>query len=203
MRNYKTDRAIVNGYLPTPHPNGDTSRQHAINYAAGVALLTLCAYVVLWSIIKPFWESLPEWTIILCVPVALIMGISWGSIKLMQFTEEHRDWLYYIETTTGLDINQDGVIGDPESLQSGAILMGVDGIRHRIDTDLTLEEINAVKRLLLLSEKATVRSLTAVVGDRASRLREELMKLKICARPTSPRSAAYLTDPGKKAVRRW
>lgn len=200
------EKGIVNGYVTRRSTNDRTARQHAINYAAGVAIISLCVYVLAWSVIKPFWEGLPSWTILFCLPVALIVGSCWGSIKLMQFTEEHRNWIYWVEEATGFDLDQDGIVGMPaeESEARGyTFLLGADRVLHRLNVDVTLAEIDSVKRSLLLSEKATVRSLTAIVGDRASRLRDELIALGICEMPRRDNAAAMLSTAGREAVVRW
>lgn len=202
MKQYKTDRAIVNGYLRA-QPDADTSRSHAMNWAAGVALLALCGYVVVWSLIKIFWEALPNWTILLCVPVAIISGISWGSMKLISYTEMHRAYLYGLESVLGIDINGDGNIGEPDVMNRGALLYSIDDTYKRIDTTLSMEEIDQIKRLLLLSKKATVRSLAAIIGYRASQFRTELIGLGICEKPENSNAAAVLSEAGERAVLRW
>lgn len=201
MRNYKHEQAAHN--WQTIQMDQDISRQHATNYGIGIALITFCIYVLCWSILKMFWEDLPNITIVLCLPISLGMGISWGSAKLLEFTEEHRNWLYAIEEQTGIDINGDGIVGDPPIFDRPTLLMGIDGIRHRLNTELLPSEIERVKQLLLLSGKATVRSLTAIVGDRASQLREELIALNICDRPLRNNAAALVSERGKRALMRW
>jgi len=195
-------RSIENDY-PGLELRRDVSRAGAINWGVGVALLSFCGYVLGWSILKGFWASLPNWSILLCVPVALILGASWGSLKLIQFTEEYLDYLYAVEVETGQDINGDGIVGDPPMFDRPTLLMGIDGIRHRVDVDLLPSEVDRVKRLLLLSGKATVRALASVVGERASRLRDELIAWGICEQPDRANAAAVLSPPGKKAVMRW
>ena len=208
MRTYKTDRAILNNYTPRLQPDADTSRNHAINWAAGVGILAFCFYVLGWSILKMWWQALPNWSIALCVPVALAFGATWGSMKLIQFTEEHRDWLYALEEETRLDLNRDGVIGDPVQVAGippqGTMIRGTDGQLHQLNTELSVADIHAVKASLLTSGYFGVRAINSLLGDetRASGLRIELYRLGILEKP-QPRQATPLTASGKKAVMRW
>jgi hypothetical protein len=161
-----------------------------------------------WSIVKPFWIKMPVWTIVLCLPFALVIGGILGGLKLIEYTEEYRDWLYEMEIFTQTDIDGDNVIGvpDPENPtlpKEGTHIRGIDGQFHRIDTQLNSEEIQEVKRLLLLGQKATVRSLTNIMGERASRFRDELIDLGICDKPEYERGAAPLSRVGERTVMRW
>ena len=202
-RRYQSDRAITSAFINHEPPTGDTSRTHAVNYAIGVALLALVAYIAVWSFSVVLIDGIPFWTLLLCVPVAISAGIAFGAAKLLSFTEMHRAYLYGLESVLGIDIDGDGSVGEPTTPQTGTLLLGVDDRYHRIDTTLTTTEIDQVRRLLLLSHKATVRALAAIVGDRASHLRAELIGLHICARPERDNAAAPVSDAGRKVLTRW
>ena len=47
MRSYKRDSAIVNGYLSRSQPDADTSRSHAVNWAAGVGFWVISMMLLL------------------------------------------------------------------------------------------------------------------------------------------------------------
>jgi len=180
----------------------DTSRSHAVNWAVGIALLAFVVYIVGWSVVQYFTDALSWWSFLLCIPVAILLGIGMGAIKLLNFTTEHREWLYWIEEIMDRDLDNDGVVGAPEDL-SGTFLMGIDGAKHRIHTELTVEQIREIRGKLLMNGKVTVRGLQPTIGEQASQFRDELIGLGICKRPVHPNAAAVLSDAGFDAVIRW
>ena len=211
MREYRADRALVtgSGWLPKAQPqrDRDISRSHAANWAAGVGIISFCGYVLGWFILALF-VSVPLWTVVLCVPVSVCLGASWGAVKLLDFTSQHREWLYYLEEETQLDIDQDGTIGAPVMLAGtppdGCMIRGLDGAMHRINTSLSQADIHAVKGSMLAGGTFGVRAINGVLGDetRASGLRLELHRLGILE-PPQARQATRLTSEGKRAVMRW
>jgi hypothetical protein len=197
-RQYNTDRAI--SHYSTQVPPTDSTRGDAVNWGMGIAALVFCAYVGGWTIVAALVD-VPWYTCLLCLPLSLLSGVSVAALKLICFTETHRSYLYRLETVFGVDIDDDGEIGVP---QSGTLLVSGDGTFKRIDTTLTPEEIDAVKRHLLLSGKATVRALNTDIGDRATYFRSELIgALHICAPPEASNAAAVVTEAGKRALLRW
>lgn len=183
----------------------ELTRAHALNWAGSVVAIGLCAMLALFVGLRAINVNVSPKLFVYLLPLPLLIGICVGSIKLIQFTEEHRDFLYRVEEATGVDLDLDGEIGRPRAETEalpGTLVRGVDGAFHRIDTVLTAPEIHAIKRLLLTAEKATVRALTGIVGDRASQLRQELITLGICE-AAAVKSAARLSADGKKAVMRW
>jgi len=194
--------------LPTvkQRTQSDITRAHALNWALSIGALVLCALVGAWILARALLDlSIPS-DIIWLILLAPISGAVAGSIKLIQFTEEYRCFLYAVEDALQVDINNDGEIGQPQiagDTPRGSFLMTGDGTRHRIDTELSAEEVKAVKRLLLTSGKATVRGLTAVVGDRASALRQDLITLGICEEPDRKNAAAAVSVLGREGVMRW
>ena len=208
MKKYQSERAIAQNQIHTDSNRVDITRTHAVNWGIGVMILSFVGYVFGWCLLKIFWVKLPAWTIGLCLPLSLLIGPGYGALKLISFTEEYRDWLYATEDSTQTDMNNDGVIGqpdpdDPSIPLNGTMIMGIDGLYHRIDSKLNIEEVQKVKRLLLLSQKATVRSLSDIVGERASHLRNELISLGICHKPEYEKAAALLSEPGMRVVKRW
>jgi hypothetical protein len=198
MKHYNTDRAI--SHYSTQVPPTDSTRNDAVNWGMGIAALVFCGYVGGWTIVAALVD-VPWYTCLLCLPLAMLCWVGVAAFKLLTFTEMHRSYLYRLESVLGVDIDDDGEIGVP---QSGTLLVSGDGTFKRIDTTLSPEEIDAVKRHLLLSGKATVRALTTVVGDRASRFRSELIgALHICAPPEASNAAAVVTEAGKRALLRW
>lgn len=210
MRQYQESRALgYSGWLPKrTQDRHNTTRSDAANWAAGVAIIAGCLYVLGWGILRLFWDGVPIWTFFLALPVAVILGASFGSLKLIRFTEEYRDFVYALEEETGLDIDGDGVTGPPVirvgSPPQGTLLRGLDGAMHAVDTTLTSADILAVKASLLANNTYSVRALNSALGDenRASGLRLELYRLGIIEQP-KPKQATRLTAAGIKAVRRW
>jgi len=203
MKTQKAERAAD---LPTlARDSHDDTRAHALNWALGVASLTLSVLAGLGLIAFALLDLHISRELILLILLAPLSGIAIGALKLIQFTAEHRDYLYRLEDAYNVDLNMDGEIGQPAGGETptGTFVMGPNGVRHRLDTELTGEEIKAVKRILLGSGKATVRALTGTVGDRASQLRQELIRIGVCEEPAHKRAAAELSEAGRKAVRRW
>lgn len=207
-----TPEALPRPTTPRP-PAGDITRLHAVNWLIAVGILTLCLGVGAWLAAKAAGAPVTAWQLALA-PLAAILtaGVAFA-VKLLQFTEEHRAWLYVLEEATGRDLDGDGVTGNPERANppsqpmpplAGALVRGVDGAMHRIDTDMTPHELQAVKRHLLTSGAFTVRAVNDLLGDetRASSLRVELHRLGILEQP-KPRAATRLTEPGRRAVMRW
>jgi len=200
--------------LPTVRPapaskgRGDLARGHALNWAVGVGILTLCGGIVGWIGAKSAGAPVTGGTLA-GVPVVAVLaaGVAFA-VQLIRFTGEDRAWLYELEVVMGEDLDGDGIAGDPAQdpgqVLGGSLVRGVDGALHRIDTTLSDTELQAVKRALLVSGEFTVRGLNAVLGDdhRASSLRVELYALGILEKPR-PRTAAKLTAAGTKAVMRW
>jgi hypothetical protein len=192
--------------LPTVHPrSSDTTRAHALNWFVSVTSIVLCGLVAVYILAKSLLDVNLPGDVVWLILLAPLIGTITGAIKLIQFTSQHRQWLYDLESTLDMDLNRDGEIGKPEAGETatGSFLMCPDGTRRRVDTELSADDVKAVKRVLLGSGKATVRALTGVVGDRASVLRQELIELGICSKPEHSRAAATLTESGRKAVRRW
>lgn len=199
MKNYETASALAN----TQIEKLDMSRNHAINYTIAMFTITFVTYIALWTCTFLIWDRMPAWTLFLSVPISFLAGAVAGGYKLIVFTEEYRDYLYALEVETQTDWNQDGHIGAPDLDAAHTVLLGVDGAYHRMDSNLSPEQVEAIKRLLLRSEKATVRSLTDIVGDRASHFRDELIGLGVCEKPKYDRGAAPLSEAGRKVVMRW
>jgi hypothetical protein len=212
MRRYRTaaETAAQLEAQPQPRRQGqEQTRAHALNYTLGVGAValgfSLGGWLSLWVVMG---DRLPIATLALVPALALLAGVTAGGLKLMEFTEEHRDWLYSIEQAIGQDLDEDGVIGDPPQPAGkppgGALIRGVDGATHRINTDLTRVELLELKRHLLTSGRFTVRAVNGLLGDdsRASALRVELHGLGILEEP-KPKAATALTDVGKRAVMRW
>jgi len=197
---HKAERAITPAHTER---HSDPTLEHAIYYALGVACVALCVILSVFVLGKALLPlELPEqafWAIL----VAPLLGLGMGGVKLLRFTDEHRHYLYHLEELLSVDLDDDGEIGHPGGGPAGTFVMCPDGVRRRLDTELDPDEVQAVKRQLLLAGKATVRALTMVVGDRASGLREELIALDVCAKPEHDRAPALLTEVGRKAVMRW
>lgn len=197
---HKVDRAII---TPRTERRGDPTLEHAVYYALGIASVALCAilgvFVLAWALLPLELPKQAFWAIL----AAPLLGLGMGGVKLLRFTDEHRHYLYHLEELLSVDLDDDGEIGHPGGGPAGTFVMCPDGVRRRLDTELDPDEVQAVKRQLLLAGKATVRALTMVVGDRASGLREELIALDVCAKPEHDRAPALLTEVGRKAVMRW
>ncbi len=183
----------------------ELTRQHAANWAVGSMIFGLCAVVFLYVLARAAGLPLQSDVLLYALPLPVLIGLAVGALKLIRFTEEHRNWLYQVETWTHTDLDGDGRVGDPQAgkIEPGTMLHGISGGYQRFDVQLTRQEIEAVKRLLLTEGKATVRGLTGVIGDRASALRTELIRLGVCVSPENDRAPALLSEPGKKAVMRW
>ena len=185
--------------------HADVTRQHAVNWALGVGTLTLCLLILVYVLARaltPF--EIPKQALWL-IALAPVSGLSMGAFKLIAYTTEHRAFLYAIEDATGWDLDGDGEVGEPAQAtpQAGTFLMGADGIRHRLSTELDAGEIKALKAYLTQNGKASVRGLTGLVGDRASLLRDELIAIGVCVSPRNANAAAILSDAGRKVVTRW
>ena len=208
MTNYKSEHALSGGWSTVAPRERDLERTHAANFAMGAGVLAAVLSVIIWCTAKALWPEIPNISILLCAPVAAIFGLSSGSLALIRFTNEVRDALYAMENTTGQDINGDGVVGDPVmqvgTPPEGALIRGVDGQFHRIDTRLSKADTYAIKTSMLSNGTYGVRAINSVLGDetRGSGLRVELHRLGILTKPEQ-RQATKLTPEGVKAVRRW
>lgn len=212
MRTYRTAAPIAEPWhKPTIAPSSDTSRGHACNWGAAVGILTLCAGVCAWSAAKALGAHVTAGQLALVLPAAIGAGGVAFAVKLLQFTQEHRAWLYALERATGLDLDGDGTTGEPPGAQAqpkptidGALVRGIDGSMHRLDVALSPPEMQAIKRHMLTAGAFGVRAVNTILQDetRASLLRSELYRLGILEQP-KPRTATRLTDPGKRAVMRW
>lgn len=183
----------------------DPTLAHAFYYGLGVAVLALCAVL---GVLLLLWVLTPleiPGSALWLIAVSPLLGLGMTGARLIQYTQQHRAFLYRVEDALGVDLDRDGEVGEPVrgGGPAGTFVMCPDGARRRLDTELTPDEVQAVKRQLLLSGKATVRGLTAAVGDRASALRQELITLCVCAQPEHDRAPALLTVAGRKAVMRW
>ena len=200
MKRYKTDRAISS--ISLQQPSGDLSRLHAANHGIGAMLLIFVAYIFLWTVTALLLENIPEWSLLFSVPVSVLCGIGWGGWKLLDFTNEyHAEKRWFAEQAQkALDFQEP--VGAP--LETFTMLRGADGQYHRLDTELTVDDKNALKRYLLKVEAVTVRDLYPVVGQaKAGRLRNELIELGICSRPKSVNQGSPITELGKRTVQRW
>jgi len=211
MRRYHTT-AVAEPAAPTkaprPRTGGDITRAHAANWAAAVGILALCGGILAWAVAKSAGAPVDAGELGLVPLVAIgAAGVAFA-VKLIRFTEEHRDWIYRIEEATGLDLDGDGYTGlheaNPAGHPDGALVRGVDGALHRVDVALSPQELQGVKRHLLTAGAYTVRAVNELLGDetRASALRVELHRLGILEQP-KPRAATRLTAPGRKTVMRW
>ena len=203
-----SSKGIYNGYVPRVQPDKDTSRMHAANYAAGTALLSFCGYVFLWTLAKVLYPMLPNGSIALCLPVGLLVGASYGSMKLIAFTEEYRNYVYTLEQEQQQidDMTREAVKSQnrQNSHVTGCLVRGVDNAYHRIPVELSKADLHAVKASMLSRGAFVVRGVNALLNDetRASALRIELHRLGILERPQA-RQATRLTPAGLKAVMRW
>jgi len=188
-------------------PAGDLARAHAVNWTAAVGILTLCLGVAIWIAAKAAGVPVKAGALALVPVVALLVsGVTFG-VKLVQFTEEHRGWLY-----AGAEQDQGDAGGqgpgdlrrDAQDPPAGAFVRGVDGALHRLDVDLSPLELQAVKRHMLVSGSFGVRAVNTILQDetRASALRVELHRLGILEAPRA-RVAAKLTGAGLRSVMRW
>ncbi len=195
--------------LPSVRPrSSDTTRAHAINWFVSVTSIVLCALVGIYLLARSLLDlSIPSDTVWLIL-LAPLSGAMMGALKLIQFTTQHRQWLYALEDTLNMDINADGEIGQPSPKERepgyGSIIRGVDGAYHRINTELSPEEMMDLKKHLLSTGGLTVRTMNDALQDdsRASALRDELYALGVLTKPR-PRTVSKLTDAGRKAVMRW
>ena len=213
-RYYKAAAATLPTVKPATAPTaGDLARAHALNWCIAVGILALAGGVGIWMAAKAAGLAADAGTLAL-VPVAAILtaGIT-GAVQLLRFTDQHRRWIYALEDATDAiedAIDDDGIAGDPTRTRTpaaplqGAIVRGVDASLHRLDVDLTPSEIQAIKRLMLVSGTFGVRAANAILQDetRASALRVELHRLGILEAPKA-RTATRLTPAGKTAVMRW
>jgi len=201
MKNNYTER-IESGLVLNTNPTYDISRTHAVNWGIGVALVTFCVYTIGWTLLIFTWDGLKIWTIVLCIPVSIVAGLGMGGKKLMEFTQEHRYWTYWYHDQEEKALDFQEPVGDLP-LEDYTMLRGVDGQFHRINTQLSYEEKNQLKRYLIGNETVTVRGLDPIVGNRATQLRVELMTLGICGRPAASNQGAEITPIGKKTIMRW
>lgn len=213
MRTYRTVAPIAEPWhkATPPAPSSDTSRGHACNWGAAVGILTLCVGVCAWSGAKALGAHVTAGQLALTLPAAIGAGGVAFAVKLLQFTQEHRAWLYALERATGLDLDGDGTTGEPPGAQAqpkqtidGALVRGIDGSMHRLDVALSPLEMQAIKRHMLTAGAFGVRAVNTILQDetRASLLRSELHRLGILEQP-KPRAATPLTEAGHKAVMRW
>lgn len=194
---------------PATHPTPterrqDSTRAHAINYGLGAAIIAICCAVALWAIAATVWR-LPWYTLGLAMLGGMMLGAVTGARKLLQFTDEHRDYLYAVEELTQVDINRDGAIGQPKEHETtGAMLRGVDGITRQVSVNLSGDEVYALKRHLIETGKYTVRAVNQLLQDdtRASALRFDLFNLGIIETPRD-RAATAVTEAGRRALMRW
>jgi len=206
MRAYRA--ADVTPTIPEASPpsmprRGDLTRTHAINVGAGVGALALCGAVGAWGIARATGVDVDPVALAYAVPVAATGALASGAVALLRFTAEHRRAIYgwgIVDAEGAPDVT--GAPGQGKPVP-GTFLRAPGGVFHRVDLVLSHPEQQAVKRLLLADGKATVRALAAVVGDRASLLRGELVRLGICSQPDATRAAAALTERGREAVERW
>lgn len=191
---------------PTPKPQADATRTHAINWFVAVTIIAFCLGETALVVATLAGVRLQVVYVGLVAFVSFALGAVVGAVKLISYTNEHRDWLYSVESWTGVDVDGDGVIGVPVGGAAipGVLVRGVDNALHRIDTQLTQTELSAIKRQMLTTGAFGVRAVNGILHDetRASLLRAELHRLGILETP-QPRTATRLTDPGVHAVRRW
>lgn len=206
MRRYSVGNvsAGVVGVAETPpvRPRaGELTRAHAVNVAAATGCLIASASVAAWTVARVAGAEVELSLLGYALPVAAVGSLSSGAVALLRFTMEHRRAVYGFE----LELEPDEPTREPRSgaPMPGTLLRGPDGALHRFDLVLTRPEVEAIKRVLLSEGRATVRSLLAVVGERASLLRGELIRLGVCERPQSERAAAMLTERGRGAIERW
>ena len=196
-RRFDTDR-VMNSATLQPQ---NSARFDAVSVGMSTAVLVFCGVIGAWIVARYLWD-VPVYTVLLSIPAAVLSGAAVGALKLLDFVNEHRRYLYPIETITGIDIDRDGVVGVPPE-DEVTMLRGIDMQFHRINTQLTDDDKRALKAYLLLDGKATVRGLSAIVGERASMLRSELIGLGICQQPQHGNAAAVLSREGLEAVKRW
>lgn len=179
-----------------PRPARDDTRRHALNWFLGVSGLAGAGILALWWVLYRFgWANLSG--LGTALPLALVGGMTAASWQLIKYTREYRDWLYAraAEAPAG---NPRKELLPPKATQ----LRGPDGVFRPVEVDLSTAEIAQLKGLLLREGGCSVRSLTPLVGDRASLLRQELHRLGILAE-LRQRAATPLTPGGKQAVERW
>lgn len=193
--------------LPAPS-GGDPSRAHALNYAAASAALVTSLGVGGWLVASAAGGA-PALELLAYAPaLGGLAGLVAGAVALLRFTAEHRAWVYRWGEVGEPELEPEPpTLAGPSDLRAGALpgafVRGLDGGLHRLDLDLTRAELEAVQRLLLSEGRATVRALAAIVGERASLLRAELIRLGICEPPQGERAAALLSEAGRMAVQRW
>jgi hypothetical protein len=208
MKKYKQERAEVYSGVMNVNPYITEIRAYAINWGISAFLIILTGYIVTWFILRWAKVQMTVGSLFLCIPISMLFGLFTLGYKLMAGTEDYYRWVYQEEETLKTDLNGDGVIGQPDpdnpSLpMNGTFILGVDNQYHRIDTQLNVEELDQIKRILLLGQKATVRSLQPIIGERASRFREELIDLGICNEPLHEKASAPLSRGGELAVKAW
>ena len=130
----------------------------------------------LYSPAKALGAHVTAGQLALVLPAAIGAGGVAFAVKLLQFTQEHRAWLYALERATGLDLDGDGTTGEPPGAQAqpkptidGALVRGIDGSMHRLDVALSPLEMQAIKRHMLTAG-AGVRAVTQSDETRASLL---------------------------------
>ncbi len=164
--------------------------------------ITSCA-VVLVSIQAGWVAWQPGWIVVILI-ATLTGGLDTWADRLAQYTEEARDALF---GAVAADVDSAPAPQParvrPGSARSGTQVRCPDNAWRPLSVDLTQAEQRAVAASLLDRHDASVRSLTAIVGDRASHLRDDLIRLGICAQPARANRAAPLTAPGRQAVQRW
>lgn len=199
------DAAPVRSIARPPAPRGyDVSRVHAVNMGASVGIIAffvaaIGAIAATFAGLRVSFELLG-----LLILTAIGAGAIAGAVSLIRYTLQHRAWLYRLEELTGLDIDQDGVTGEPGAGPVGVLVRGIDGAYHRIDVTLSEPELQAVRVHLLTAGAFGVRAVNSLLGDetRASALRVELHRLGILEAPR-PRVVTAVTPAGRKALIRW
>ncbi len=187
--------------LPVPLPSSGTggeARRHAFNWFVGVTVVfAVIVIAVTWLLAVWGWKDDRVYKSLF--PVPLLAGLMVGGMKLVEYTIDERLERYPEKKVKSKPHSGPGA-GD---IRPGTLLEGVDGVMHRIETELSREEVRIVKTFLLSAGAYSVRALHPFLGDRASALRPQLHKqLGIIEKPKS-RAVTKLTASGRKAVERW
>lgn len=181
----------------TRKPATDDTRRHAVNWFLGVTALAAGASTTAWWLLyRVGWASVDG--LITSAPLSLSVGVGFAAWQLLTYTRQYREWLYAQAESRDASPRK----GNNAQRAAGTLLRGADGVMQRVEVELSEDEISGLKKALLRDNAASVRSLTPLVGERASALRAELHQIGILAE-LREKAATPLTPAGKKAVMRW
>lgn len=178
---YQTAATVAHD-MTRPAPSRDTTRAHAINYAVAWGVLALCGGVLAWTVAKVAGARVTVGHLA-TVPLLAIgtAGIA-GAIKLIVFTEEHRDWLYLVEKATQRDLDGDGKVGHAqvETLRVEVKADADAGRRWELsDLPITRAQLATIaKSTTTGAHKLSRRDLATLPGIGSDRARDILTQLE-------------------------